>query len=128
MFKDLGMMSLGLIAVSVLLGLFAVYWFFFRSTSEGFSSNGKKAMVLFFLPGCGWCSKMMPEWEKLEASQEENSEVDIKKVDCGENPEVAKEQGISGFPTIIMFGANGEKKVFEGDRTKESFEEFITSN
>lgn len=115
---------IGIAAVIVVL---AIYFLFFRSSSEGFSDE-KKTLILFYLPGCGFCTDMMPEWKKLEAEHSGSSNVDIRKVNCGDNPEVAEEHGISGFPTIILFKEDGSKSIFDGERTKEAFNEFIRSN
>ena len=95
---------------------------------EGFHdvSHGKR-VILFHWKDCGHCKKMMPEWDKLEQSQAANPNVDVRKVNCGENPELAEENGISGFPTIMLFTEGGDKKTFDGERTKEEFEEFIAS-
>ena len=101
-----------------------VYFVFFRGSSEGFSS-GKRSIVLFFLPGCGFCTDMMPEWDKFEASQRNNPNIEVRKVDGSQNRQAAQEQGITGFPTIILFEEDGSKKVFDGDRTQESFKRFI---
>ena len=113
------------IAVVVLVAI--IYFFFFRSSSEGFS-DGKKTIILFHLPGCGFCEDMMPEWKKLEQSQSSNPDVDVRSVNCGENPDAAEQNEITGFPTIMLFTDDGDKKIFDGDRTKESFEQFIQAN
>lgn len=121
MLKNINPLYAG-IAVAVL--CVVVYFVFFRGSSEGFSS-GKRSIVLFFLPGCGFCTDMMPEWDKFEASQRNNPNIEVRKVDGSQNRQAAQEQGITGFPTIILFEEDGSKKVFDGDRTQEAFERFI---
>lgn len=67
---------------------------------------------------------MMPEWEKFQAKHKVNSNVNVKKINCSENPEEAESNGINGFPTVILFKGNA-KKVYDGERTQEALETFI---
>ena len=112
------------IGVAVVALCAVAYFVFFRNSSESFSS-GKRSIVLFFLPGCGFCTDMIPEWEKFEESQRNNPSIDVKRVNGGEDQEAARANDVTGFPTIILFEQDGTKKVFQGDRTAEEFTEFI---
>jgi thiol-disulfide isomerase/thioredoxin len=110
-----------LVAVAVL----AAYYYF--TNSEGFYSGDKKSLVLYYLPGCGFCTQMMPEWNALAKSHQGDSKVNIKKINCADKPEEAEANGIEGFPTIVLFNS-GDRKVYDGARTKKALEGFINAN
>lgn len=92
---------------------------------EGFSDGEKKVLVLYYAPWCGHCKSLMPEWEKIEDAHKDDTKVDVKKVNCDEEPEKAKKEGVQGFPTIILY-KGGEKKKFEDERTASALESFIS--
>lgn len=101
--------------------------YFLYSSYEGFDDgNNKKTLVLFYAPWCGHCQKLKPTWEQLVKKHTNDSTVDIKSVDCDQHPEQAKENGVEGFPTIILIKGN-TKIPFTGDRSLESIEQFINS-
>lgn len=92
---------------------------------EGFDSDSDKTMVvLFHLPGCGFCKDMMPEWNKFQKAHEDDAKVEVKKVDGSQQPDAAEKNGVNGFPTVIKF-KDGKKEVFEGERTAEALEGFL---
>jgi protein disulfide-isomerase-like protein len=65
---------------------------------ETFANSVKPSLVLFYAPWCGHCKKMMPTWDLLTKSN--TSGVDIVKVNCDENKDLAKKHSIQGFPTV----------------------------
>jgi thiol-disulfide isomerase/thioredoxin len=116
--------------VNVLMAAVVLYvaWNLYSNygAEEGFESelSDRPVIVLYHLPGCGWCKKMMPEWDKFQKAHKGDSDVSIKKIDCSKKPEAAEKEGIKGFPTIIKF-KDGEKEGFDGDRTAEALEGFL---
>ena len=93
--------------------------------TEGFSDDGSK-LVLYYAPWCPHCKSLMPTWDQLK-SESSGSNVSVEKVDCEANPEAAEEQGVNGFPTIVLF-KNGEATTYEGDRSLDDLKKFISSN
>lgn len=85
----------------------------------------EKKMVLFHSKQCGWCKKMMPEWKKFK--KDHSGDLKILEVEANEDPELIKNLGIQGFPTIMLF-ENGKQKVHKGERTKESLKQFVGLN
>lgn len=68
---------------------------FYQSIKDG------NFFVKFYAPWCGHCKELAPTWEKL--SQQQTSGVKIAKVNCDEERELAKQIGITGFPTLIFY-------------------------
>lgn len=84
---------------------------------------GKKTIVLYYLPGCGHCHRMMPEWNKFAKKHKGHPRITARKINCEKNPKKAQEHGIEGYPTILLF-KDGKKHVFSGERTARAFEHF----
>lgn len=84
-----------------------------------------KHCVLFHSNNCGWCKKMMPEWKKFK--KQHSKDLKISEVEVNEDPELIKNLGIQGFPTIMLF-ENGKSKTHKGERTKDSLKQFVGLN
>ena len=97
----------------------------FMKPAEGFENDNTR-VVLYYAPWCPHCKTLMPTWDQLE-SESSGSNVSVEKVDCDANPEAAEEQGVNGFPTIVLF-KNGEAVTYEGDRSLDDIKKFISSN
>jgi thiol-disulfide isomerase/thioredoxin len=87
--------------------------------------NGK-AMVLYYMQGCGACEAMKPEWEKFEdeLSKEKYNSYDVLVARVRSdylNDVKCDHSGLIGFPTILKL-MNGQKvSEYDGKRTKEGF-------
>ena len=85
------------------------------------------AVVFFYMPGCGHCENMKPEWEKFEEvalNRNDDNRV-IAKVRSDKMSDVNGSEDIMGFPTILKL-ENGKKvKEFDDDRTSENLESFL---
>ena len=97
-----------------------------KSKVEGLE-GGKKTLVLFHMNGCGHCVKMMPEWDAFE--KENDSGILTKKLERGEAGDLLKKHSVSGFPTILLLDANGNKvSDYSGERTKTGLLGFCNEN
>lgn len=60
-------------------------------------------LVKFYAPWCGHCKKMAPDYAAVAVTFADNPGVGVAKVDCTVESEVCGAQGITGYPTLILF-------------------------
>lgn len=95
------------------------------------STPGDK-LVMFYADWCPHCQAIKPDVEELQ-QELQNDKVNGKKVtivlvDCVKEEDMASKYEVEGFPTLILFKANGDKKDFDGDRSKEGIKSFLEDN
>lgn len=93
-------------------------------------SKGKSSCVLYYAMWCGYSRSFLPEWEKFEkyaASSLPN--IETKRVRCEDGLEAeCNQKGVRGYPTIIMYRADGSEIPFDDDRTVEALVNFCKKN
>ena len=74
-------------------------------------------IVEFYAPWCGHCKHLTPEWKK--AAKALKGIAKVAAVDADKHASLGSKFGVSGFPTIKMFGAGGKKNPsdYSGGRT-----------
>jgi protein disulfide-isomerase-like protein len=98
------------------------------------SAKSSKTLALFYAPWCGHCKTVMPIWDRLDETHRSSGlgEITIIKVNCDEQKDVAKQHGVSGFPTIKLLpqGLNVPDQAveYQGDRSYDSLIDFMKSN
>ena len=65
----------------------------------------KDAFVKFHSPWCGFCKKLVPEWESLRLEFETEPGLVLAEVDCTKilTRPVCKRFGVDGYPTMLLF-------------------------
>ncbi|EER31476.1 hypothetical protein CTRG_05206 [Candida tropicalis MYA-3404] len=103
---------------------------------EIMDQTDKDVFVKYYAPWCGHCKKLAPTWEELAeifGSNKEDANVIVADIDHTNN-DVDVPYNIEGYPTLLMFPANGkidektglrEPIVFEGARELDSLISFI---
>ena len=96
--------------------------------------SGGKKLVLFYADWCGHCKKFKPVWDEVAGGVNTDGQQKLVKVNVGDSSEesekIMKDYKVDGFPTIVLVdksGSNNEINIYEGERTKESLEEYVNS-
>ena len=85
-------------------------------------NSEKLTVVDFFATWCGPCQMLAPVLEKIS---NENSDLNIVKVDIDESVELAIKYQVEVVPTLVIFKGGNVVKTLEGFRSeKELLEEF----
>lgn len=90
-------------------------------------------MILFYAPWCGHCKTLMPHWEKLEKHYNNKKinerKINIVKINCDENSQLATQYDIQGYPTIKLLSINNNGTPmlydYEDQREYSKIEQFI---
>ena len=131
--------------VAVLVIAIVLYYIYSRKMNNQKSSeptpkpvDGKKHMKShdnmytfynFYNPGCGWCKKLAPTWEKLTQAYASDPRIKIVGVDSSkpENDQILFYYNITAFPTLILVTPDRNLE-YSGDRSIEDLDRFIRSN
>lgn len=72
------------------------------------------------MPWCGWCKKMMPEWDAFQRRYK--GPVHVEKVDAS----VTEVEDVKGYPTIRLSMPDGTVVDYDGDRTADAFLDYLS--
>ncbi|CAF3636329.1 unnamed protein product [Rotaria sordida] len=79
-------------------------------------------IVEFYAPWCGHCQNLVPEWKRVATALK--GIVKIGAVDADTHKSLGQQYGISGFPTIKIFGSNKRSPTnYQGGRTADAIVE-----
>lgn len=93
---------------------------------EMFEDADKPKVEYFYMNGCPWCDKFMPEWEKFTASAS-SSGINAEKFEASEAADKVDKYNIKGFPSIIIT-KNGSSTEYKGDRTANALTQAVQSS
>ena len=114
-----------LLALGLFKGIFSIETF---NGEQEAAKAAKLTCTMYYTEWCGYCKKAKPEWAKLTDEYDNKTmngtTILITKVNCEENPELAKEQNIQGYPTF-KFSLDGQEVAYNGERTYNAFKKFI---
>lgn len=107
--------AVGATLLAILLLLVGLYVLVSKGRREFFGTPTK--VTFYFMPGCPWCEKFEPEWEKF-VGDAKKAGLETAKVDGSDpkNRAEVEKKGIKGFPTIIVT-KDGKDAEYDGERT-----------
>ena len=120
--------SVGQFAVAIIIMLvirYLLHLVIYSNYLTGYLENfgNPKELVYFHMNGCGHCKRFTPIWDEFAGKY--NGEIKLKKLERNEAGDMLDKYEIQGFPTILLLDEQGNKKVFEGDRSIQGLESFI---
>lgn len=133
---DKSRISMVVFALLVVVFAVAFYYIYQSNNVDNFENAGvdlepkddEIKVVLFYAPWCGHCKTFKPVFMEAKDTMSKNKTksgkyLTFEMVDCDAMPEVGKDYGIAGYPTVkIITMKDGKKKVeeYDGDRTLEA--------
>lgn len=94
---------------------------------EAFENQNGPCLAVFKAEWCGHCKRLMPEIQKLQQENVEN--VNLVIIDSDQQPQLIKEHGIQGFPSIRFYpnglGNKSDYEDYNGERTAQSLKTFM---
>ena len=114
----------------VLIILFALTIFRFftdKKSSEKFSEEEKKTVVLFKAEWCGHCNRFKEDWEKIKILlTKKGIETQTYDADDEKSQKVMEKYQINSFPSIMIIQGD-ESEKYEGDRSIEDVIDFAVT-
>ena len=80
----------------------------------------------YYMNNCGHCTRFTPEWDQFVKTY--TGPVKLKKVEASEAGNDLKKYNIQGFPTVLFLDDDGNSKIYEGPRTSQGLNKFISEN
>jgi thioredoxin-like negative regulator of GroEL len=127
MFANLDKKTLMYIGVGVVVLIILSYtiWYF---TREKFSESDC-IFRMFYVDWCGYCKQAKPQFDPMIGTAKINNRpVQIVMVNADEQPHLAKQFGIEGFPTFVLTKSNGDNIKYNGQRLTPAFQTFLKEN
>jgi len=103
---------------------FVVMYSISRSHVENFGNPA--SCTYYYMTNCGHCTRFTPEWDEFVKTY--TGPVKLKKVEASEAGNDLKKYNIQGFPTILFLDDEGNNEIYEGPRTSEGLNKFISEN
>ena len=76
----------------------------------------RPVLVDFYADWCGPCQVIKPILEEL--AEDYDNRIDVRKVDVDENQSLARQYGVRGIPTLLLFSDGEARETVVGLRSK----------
>jgi len=101
------------------------------TTREGFEGAGSAGykFVMFGVDWCPHCVKAKPEFQALGPTQTIGGKtVEMLAINPETDPNPYKDKvKIAGYPTVVLLDGAGNTTEYEGARSTQAFQDFLTS-
>jgi len=78
---------------------------------------------IVFAPWCGHCKALAPEYEEAATTLKEKN-IPLAKIDCTEEAELCKDNGVEGYPTLKVFRGPNNVSPYTGQRKAQAYVSF----
>lgn len=127
MFDNLDKKTLMYIGIGVVVFIILSYTIYYF-TREKYSESDC-IFRMFYVDWCGYCKQAKPQFEPmLGTAKINNRPVQIVMVNADEQPQLAQQFGVRGFPTFVLTKSNGESVNYNGERLTPAFRAFLEQN
>ena len=93
------------------------------------ASNGEVIVALFYADWCPHCVAFKPDYKKamseLNGNEHKGKTLRFVMVDCDKYKSLAKENDVSGFPTVKILNDDGSSEEHDGERTFEGLTSYF---
>ena len=113
-----------LCVISVYIIIRIIFMFMYSSKAENFGNPA--SCTYYYMNNCGHCKRFSPEWDDFVQSY--NGPVRLKKIEMNDAGSDLEKYNIQGFPTILFLDEEGNSKFYEGPRTSDGLNKFISDN
>jgi len=110
--------------ISVYIIIRIIFMFMYSSKTENFGNPA--SCTYYYMNNCGHCKRFSPEWDDFVQSY--NGPVRLKKIEMNDAGSDLEKYNIQGFPTILFLDEEGNSKFYEGPRTSDGLNKFISDN
>lgn len=88
----------------------------------------KNRLCLYYADWCGYSRQFLPIWKKLKTeilSSNLKDKINLVEYECDNQKEICQQNGIRGYPTVILHKENGEKVEYQGQRETKEIIDFV---
>ncbi len=82
----------------------------------------------YYTSWCQHCKQLKPTWSDLENKYQNDKRVRITEVNCEDDKATCSQNGVRGYPTLILTKSDGSTVPYKGSRSLDSLSDFIEQN
>ena len=107
--KNMSNSSENIVILVLLVILVVLVVYYIRQNNEGFSE--RPTVYFFYVDWCPHCKTAKP---KVQEFKKNNSNVNVKEVNCEKEKELAKKFNVRAYPTVYLVKGEEKKELEEG--------------